>query len=116
MFERLKDMPVYSAAEGEIGAERYNLFRLALLRLGSPLQINLPGLRSLDMRLDEDSWVVIDTKLNDLPVVAWTLFNTDRRDNLHLPIRCRITHYHAHATLVMETALRETADTLREQL
>jgi len=116
MFDRLKNMPTYQVEQGEVSAQRYNLFRLALLRLGSPQRIPLPGLRALAMHLDEDSWTVIDTALNDVPVVAWTHFATADRDNLHLPIGCRVSHFHAHAALIMEPALQKSAESLRTRL
>lgn len=116
MFDRLSEMPAYQVSESQVDAECYNLVRLSLLRHGSPLRITLPNLRSLEMHLDEDSWTVIDGSMNDLPVAAWTHFETDGRDNLHLPIACRIRHFHAHASLISEAALQEMVLGLRLQL
>lgn len=70
MFDRLGDIPAYRIMEGKVPASRFNLLRLAVLRLGNPLRVPLRALRSLQMYLDADSWTVVDTALNDFPIVA----------------------------------------------
>jgi hypothetical protein len=116
MYKRLADLPAYHSENGQVSARRFNQVQIALRRLDPPLRIPIPGLRNLQMILDDESWVCVDTSLNDMPVAAWIRFQIQGRDNLHTPVACQISHYHAHAGLVMETALREMENHLGEAL
>ena len=109
---RLDDIPIYSRAPAWIPAARYNRVRLALRRIASPLRVELPGLKHLDLILEDNVWAVVDRVLNDVPVVAWTEFA--HRDDLHTPINCELRYYHAHAELVANRAL-ELCDRLLEE-
>lgn len=99
---RLYEIPPYEITTSQISAERYNLIRLALLRLGNPLRFPLPRLRGLDMVIGGDYWACVDRTLNDLPVVAWTEFQSKGRNDLCAPVGCRIRYYHAHASMILE--------------
>jgi len=116
MRSRLEDLPRYSTREGSLTAAAYNQVRLALLRLGSPLRFALPGLRTLEMVLEKDVWVCVDSGLNDYPIVAWLDFRTENRTALHTPIPCRIYTYHAHADMVERQVLEKTAQILGQRL
>lgn len=105
MMSRLPDLPILSAYPDEIPAEQYNRVRLALRRLPNPIRLRLEGLRHLDIIIDDDSWVCVDRVLNDMPVIAWTEFDTQHRAGLHEPVRCKLTYYHAYAGLVVKKAL-----------
>jgi len=100
MVSRLNDIPVYEQTAVTVSAADYNLVTLALKRLGEPLQVSLPGLRTLALILDREAWVVIDTSLNDIPVLAWTEFQAQHRQNLHEPIACLRKIYHSHALII----------------
>jgi hypothetical protein len=100
-------MPYLRACPAELSAPRYNRVRLALLRLKRPLRLSLPPLRGLDMLLDDEAWVCMDRTLNDLPVLAWTDFRQQARDAIHLPVPCTLRFYHAHAEIIIDTALSE---------
>ncbi len=83
-----------------VPAARYNRVRLALLRLGEPLRLDLPDLRHLAVELTATAWVCVDASLDDLPVAAWTDFAP--RDSLHQPVPCRLRLYHAQAELILD--------------
>lgn len=100
-------MPVLRAMPAQLQAAHYNRARLALLRVGSPLRFELPHLRGMDLILGESEWVCVDRTLNDLPVLAWTDFETRGRAALHTPVRCRLRFYHAHASLIIRTILED---------
>lgn len=88
-----------------IAASTYNHVRLALLRLGRPLRVELPRHRGLEIILDDDVWLCVDTGADDQPVLAWLEFSGRGRDNLHEPVTCNLELYHRCAGLVMGTAL-----------
>ncbi len=102
---RLNNIPTLKTQPTAVTAERYNRVRLALRRLENPLRIALPKLRSLDFILEDDTWVIIDRDLNDMPVLAWTDF--EHRSALHQPVHCTLRYYHAHADAVMDKALQK---------
>jgi hypothetical protein len=116
MFSDLADLPRYSSADFELNAALYNRVRVALLRLGSPLRFPLPWLRHLDMILDEETWIVVDNTLNDMPVMAWLEFQTEHRSALHIPIACRLYSYHCHADVIQPQVLEAIADELSLRL
>ena len=116
MMWRLREMPRYSTEESSVEARHYNQIRLALQRLPGPIRLKLTGLPHIDMVIDNDSWVCVDTSLNDLPVVAWTDFNTKTRQGLHQPIQCKLHYFHYKAGLLAIKALNTTAALLAERL
>ena len=116
MMWRLKDVPKYSVADSRVEAVYFNKIRLALRRLPGPIRLQLKHLKNMDMIIDEDSWVCVDTSLHDLPIVAWTDFRTEGRDNLHEPIECRLSYYHFKAALLVHDALSITDELLTERL
>ncbi|VAW86899.1 hypothetical protein MNBD_GAMMA16-1041 [hydrothermal vent metagenome] len=112
----LEDIPVIKIAPVSIAAGNYNRIRLALLRLDNPLRIPLPGLRGMDLIADKDTWVCVDRTLYDLPVLAWTAFESQGRSSLHLPVNCQLNYYHIHANVIAETVLTTTDRVLQERL
>lgn len=116
MLYHLADLPRYSSADIEMDAALYNRVRIALHRLGSPLRFSLPMLRHLDMILDEETWIVVDNSLNDIPVMAWLDFQAGHRNALHTPIPCRFYTYHCHAEVILPQLLETVADELARRL
>jgi hypothetical protein len=112
----LADLPRYSSADQEMDAALYNRVRIALRRLGNPLRFPLPLLRHLDMILDEETWIVVDASLNDMPVMAWLEFHAEHREALHTPIPCRLYTYHCHADVIRPQVLETVADELARRL
>lgn len=105
MATRLQDLPALRTIETKVSGERYNRVRLALARLGEPLLLDLPGLRSLAMSLEVGAWVCVDRSLDDMPVLAWTDFRHGASVDPAAIIPCRLNFFHAHAGMVMSSAL-----------
>lgn len=116
MYKRLASLPAHHSESGQVSAQRYDQVQTALRYLEPPLRFAIPTLRNLQMIVDNESWVCVDASLNNLPVAAWTAFQTQERGSLHGPVACRISHYHTHAGLVMETALCEMEKHLAQAL
>ena len=121
MSSRLEGIPVYQQQPASLEAADFNRVQLALKRLGSSIHIPLAGLRSLELILDKEAWIVVDAALNHVPVLAWTDFKVDDRKDLHRPVPCVLKMYHAHAQVIldqvmarMQTALQERMDKLKE--
>lgn len=116
MRSRLDDIPVFEIRQLSMRAEDYNLVQIALKRLGTPLRIELPGLRTLDLVLEKDAWIVIDRSLNDIPVLAWVDFQTSHRQNLHGPVSCERRTYHTHALIIIDKVIEAMHLILGERL
>jgi hypothetical protein len=107
MPSRIHEVPVLKSMPTIIDAAHYNRIRLALLRLENPLRFTLSHLRGLDVLLNDEAWVCVDRTMNDLPVLAWTDFETRGRSGLHEPVRCQLRFYHAHAGIIIKTLLQD---------
>jgi len=114
MKTRIEDVPRLRSDRTAIEATRFNLVRLALLRLGGPIRLSLPGLRGMDLVVDRERWVCVDRGLYDLPILAWTDFSV--RHGLHTPVDCRRHYYHIHADLISETVLSTMTTLLGQRL
>ncbi|MDH5228962.1 MAG: hypothetical protein OEZ58_12625 [Gammaproteobacteria bacterium] len=107
MHKLLEGLPRYSSEDSEIEAALFNEVKLAMLRLEDRYQFQLPGLRTLEMIIDKDSWICIDRSLNNMPVFAWTEFQTQNRTSLHEPIACKLFYYHQHAERIVDKVKQE---------
>jgi hypothetical protein len=116
MKSRLDDIPVYEQRPTTVPAAQYNQVQIALKRLERTLHIPLPGLRTLQMELDAEAWIVFDTALNDIPVLAWTDFQAERRAALHQPVSCSLKLYHAHALVILDQVIALMDSALRQRL
>jgi len=116
MKSKLEDLPTFETLQVVVEAIHYNLVQVALRRLGSPLRFELPKLRTLDLHLEHDAWIVVDNSLNDIPVMAWVDFDTSERDNLHKDIPCTLKIYHSHASILIEKVLEAMTLLIGEQL
>lgn len=94
----------------------YNHVQTALKSLGPQIRLKIPKLKHLDLIIQKDAWIIVDTVLNDYPVLAWTNFETEHRDNLHEPIQCEIRFFHFAASMVINRTLEAMELMLREQL
>jgi hypothetical protein len=96
-------------------ASCFNTVRLAQLRMGEPLRLQVPGLRLLECILAREAWVCVDSRLDHIPLIAWTGFRVAGRA-LHEDVCCEQRLYHIHAGLLMGPALdaieRAAADAL----
>ena len=116
MRSRLDDIPTFSVRESQLRAQDFNLVRIALKRLGTPIRLELPRLRTLDFILEKDLWVIVDRSLNDIPVVAWLDFDESSRTTLHEPISCQRRTYHTHAAIIIDKAFEAMHLLLGEKL
>ncbi len=96
-----------------IEAHCYNKVRLAVLRLPSPVRVELARLR-LEMELDRSCWIA-RSLVTGAPMLSWCRFVTRGRA-LHQPVACELHLYHAHAGLLMGTALDQLCIMLDDAL
>jgi len=95
----------------------YNHVRLALARLGNPLRVALPEHRGLEVILNNQHWLCVDSNHDDQPIMAWLDFDTHSYNRaLHEPVPCQLRLYHIHAGLVMGSALDALNQSLAEKL
>ena len=116
MKSRIEDIPKLRTISTEIESNRFNQVRLGLLRLGGPIRMRLPGLRGMDVIIDNQAWVCVDRTLYDLPVLAWTDFKNLHRSGIHEPVQCLLHYYHVHADLITETVLATIVSVLAERM
>lgn len=116
MKEILSSVPIYERREAELDAGLVNLVTIALKRLPAPVRISLPKLRTLDLLLDSDAWVVVDNSLNDIPVLAWVDFQLQGRSSLHQPVSCHLNLYHAHGDKLLSRIVEAMELILGERL
>ena len=112
LYGRHEEILRLSAWPTKVEAPLYNLARRALARLGPELRIALRGLKSLELIVQQDSWIIVDRALNDLPVAAWADFETHNGRGLHEPVLCELRYYHGHAGLVIKKTLRRMGEEL----
>jgi len=105
LYTRHNEVPQLSSRPGKVDALYYNHVQTALKQLGNQIRLSIPKLKHLDLILQKDAWVIVDITLNDIPVAAWTLFETKGRDSLHEPIPCEIRFYHYAATMILNRTL-----------
>ena len=116
MYHRHEEVPVYEIRDSEIKALYYNHVRLALKHLGSEIYLSLPRLKTLELILQKDAWIIVDKAFNDIPIAAWTDFKVDHRDDIYKPIKCRIRLYHVNADLILDRVLEAMEMLLGEEL
>jgi len=91
--------------------------RLALIRLGSPLRIEIPDHRGLEIILDNDSWSCIDITHGDQLIMVLSEFDTSKHNTaLFEPVTCQLHLYHMQAGLIMGSALDALDRSLVEKL
>ncbi len=116
MKTRIDNLPRYQTTDSSIAAPLINLVKLALIRINSPLQFSANNLRNIEVILEHEYWVCIDSSLNDIPVFAWTQFETSGRSDLHTPIPCKLYSFHAHADLIVDTIKEDIRTQLEARL
>jgi hypothetical protein len=105
MRSRVSDVPALKTIPSYIEATYYNRVRLALMRLGNPLRIELMNMRGLDIIITDHEWVCVDRTIGDMPTLAWTGFESAARAGLHRPVACQLRFFHNHADLICGTVL-----------
>lgn len=111
---RLRDLPTYRTMETSLSLARFHRLRLYLLRTDEPRVLDLRGLRSLGMVVEQDAWICIDRTMNDLPVIAWTRFRRPASLAPNAEVFCDLHFYHSHASLIVAGVLEKAeAEALR---
>ena len=105
MYRRHDEVPVYEYRDTFVDANYYNHVLLALRRLGPEVRLAIPRLKTLDLILQHDAWIVVDRAFNDVPVIAWGDFEVSKRSSLHEPVKCRLRIYHASAGVILKRTL-----------
>ena len=116
LYTRHNEVPQLASRKGKVKALYYNHVQTALKSLGPQIRLKIPKLKHLDLIIQKDAWVIVDIVLNDIPVVAWTNFETAQRNNLHEPIQCEIRFFHFAASMVLNRTLEAMELMLGEQL
>ena len=116
MPSRLDDIPVYEYKTGEIESHYYNHVQIALKRIGKQIRIEIPGLKHLDLILDQEAWIIVDRVHADVPIAAWSDFDAQKRESLSTPINCTIRTYHQNADLIMQRTLDSMETFIDEEL
>ena len=115
-YTRHNEVLILDRRPGNVDANYFNQARTALKRIGQQIRFKIPTLNHLDLIVQQDAWIIVDRVLNDIPVVAWTDFQTEGRNNLHEPIACEIRLYHFAARMVLKTTLDAMEDILGQSL
>lgn len=116
MFERLRDCPVLNEYPSRIPAEVWNVWRRYWMHIHRPTCFGLEGLPPISLLLDEREWVLVDSSLYDMPVLAWTDFQDAGRTALHEPVLCTVRDYHQGAAKIRNKALQLMAEELETRL
>jgi hypothetical protein len=105
-YTRHNEVLVLDRHTDQMDANYFNRAKTALKRAREQIRFKIPTLNHLDLIVQKDAWIVVDRVLNDMPVVAWTDFQTEGRDNLHEPIPCERRLYHFAARMIVNTTLQ----------
>jgi len=116
MYNRLDDIPIYELKKGAVSALFYNHVHHALNSLAEEIRLNIPKLQHIELILQRNAWIIIDSQLNDMPIAAWIDFQTHHRDNLHESVDCQLNLYHMHAHLILDRVLEAMELLLGEKL
>jgi hypothetical protein len=113
---RVSDVPVYEQRDDAVEAKLYNLWRRAKLHFGMPLRLEFDEMPGVALILDEDEWACVNTRQNDLPLLAWVGFEGRGRDALHKPVACKLNYYHYAASRYRGKVLTLMAAALEKKL
>jgi hypothetical protein len=116
LYTRHDEVPQLGARPGKVDALYYNHVQTALKKLGDQIRLRIPKLKHLDLIIQKDAWIIVDITLNDVPVVAWTSFETKGRESLHEPISCEIRYFHYAASMILNRTLEAMELMLGEEL
>lgn len=115
-YTRHNEVLILDRQPGNVDGNYFNRAQTALKRIGEQIRFKIPELNHLDLILQKDAWIVVDRVLNDMPIVAWTDFQTEGRDNLHEPVACEIRLYHFAARMILNRTLDAMEVILGESL
>jgi len=99
----IDDKMPYQIIASSLKPEDFNAVRLGILRLGSPLIMNVESVKGLRCVLDDHAWIFMDRFVDNMPLLAWMKFQS--RTTLNEKISCELRLYHYKAGLLAERAL-----------
>jgi hypothetical protein len=99
----VRDIPPLRSIPYMMDAGLYNHVRLALLRIGNPLELELVHI-GIDLVLENSCWVGYHCLQTSLPLIAWEGFN-HVRSALNAPVACTMHLYHHHSWLQLPRIL-----------
>ena len=105
LYMRHDEVPQLASRAGKVEALYYNHVQTALKSFGPQIRLKIPTLKHLDLILQKDAWIVVDRVLHDYPVLCWTDFETEHRDNLHEPVKCEVRYFHYAASMIFNKTL-----------
>lgn len=108
-------VPALDEYPHRVPARVYNLWRRYWMRRQTALRFGLVGLPPMALDLEERQWVVVDTSLNDMPILAWNDFR-DANRALHEAVPCTVTHFHFGASRLRDRAIERLALRLQREL
>lgn len=116
MYRRHEQILRLSAWPTRVEAKLFNLAVRALGRTGRPIVLPMRGLKTLELIVQPEAWIIVDRAMNDLPIAAWTDFQADAGRGLHEPVTCELRYYHGHAGVVIKKVLRRMEEGLAGML
>ena len=115
-YTRHNEVQFLDSHQDTIEAKYFNIAQTALKRSKDPIRFKIPGLKHLDLLIQPDAWIIVDRVLYDMPIVAWSGFKTEGRNNLHEPVACEVRLYHFAARMVLNTTLNAMQEMLGQTL
>lgn len=116
MYERLRDCPALNEYPSYIPAVVWNVWRRYWMHTHRLTCFGMEALPPMSLLLDEREWVLVDSSLYDMPVLAWTEFADKGRTALHEPVPCTVRDYHQGAAKIRNKALQLMAEELEARL
>jgi len=115
-MSRIEDVPIYEQRDEQVSAKLFNLWRRARQRLTFPLRLDITELKGIAMIVEDRAWVCVNTRQNDLPVIAWVDFDFHGRAALHEPVACKLNYYHYAASRLHGGVLQALERELQQRL
>ena len=116
LYNRHNEVSVLTARQSKVEATHFNHVQTAMKRLGPELRFRIPKLKHLDLIIQKDAWIVVDIALSDFPILCWTDFKTEHRENLHEPIVCEVRIFHFAASMILKKTINAMEMLLGEEL
>jgi len=99
-YTRHDEVPILHTREGKMDAIYFNHVQTALKKLGPQIRLRIPKLKHLELIIQRDVWVVVDLALSEFPILCWTNFQSQNRDNLHEAVPCEVRYFHYGASMI----------------
>lgn len=115
-MSRIDDVPIYEQRDEHVDAALFNLWRRARQHLTFPLRLGITALPGIEMIVDDRAWVCVNTRQNDLPILAWVDFDYHGRSALHEPVACKLNYYHYAASRYRAGVLQAMEQELQQCL